>query len=134
MRYKISIMFYGRVASSSPNGSVPIYLRITINGKRIEQATGRFLEPSTWSSKAGKMKGTHPEARLFNNYLDTLKSQVYAIERQMILSLGRTQLAKKCEEYGIFKNSNGYYKRADLDLILSGEPSKIDQLVRNIKL
>lgn len=35
-------------------------------------------------------------------------------------NLGRTQLAKKCEEYEIFKNNNGYYKKDDLELILSG--------------
>lgn len=55
-------------------------------------------------------------------------------EAMIYCNLGRTQLTKKCEEYGIFKNLNGYYKRADLDLILSGAPSKIDDLVSKIKL
>lgn len=49
-------------------------------------------------------------------------------------NLGRTQLAKKCEEYGVFKNINGYYKKVDLDLILSGAPSKIYDKTKNIKL
>jgi len=30
-------------------------------------------------------------------------------------NLGRTRLAMKCEEYGIYKNVNGYYKREELD-------------------
>ena len=34
-------------------------------------------------------------------------------------NLGRTQLAKKCEEFGIFKNSNGYYKREDIEKMLA---------------
>jgi len=55
-------------------------------------------------------------------------------EAMIYCNLGRTQLTKKCEEYGIFKNLNGYYKREDLDLILSGAPSKIDELVSKIKL
>lgn len=63
----------------------------------------------------------------FKPYLKPEEAMIYS-------NLGRTQLTKKCEEYGIYKNSNGYYKKADLDMILSGEPSKIDDLVRKIKL
>jgi len=47
-------------------------------------------------------------------------------------NLGRTRLAMKCEEYGIYKNANGYYKRADLDLILSGAPPKINEAVERL--
>ena len=63
----------------------------------------------------------------FKPYLKPEEAMIYC-------NLGRTQLTKKCEECGVFKNSNGYYKREDLDLILSGAPSKIDALVRKIKL
>ena len=55
-------------------------------------------------------------------------------EAMIYCNLGRTQLAKKCEEYGIFKNVNGYYKREDLDLILSGAPSKYNDLAKKLKL
>lgn len=63
----------------------------------------------------------------FKPYLKPEEAMIYC-------NLGRTQLAKKCEECGVFKNSNGYYKRVELDMILSGAPSKIDELVRKIKL
>ena len=63
----------------------------------------------------------------FKPYLKPEEAMIYC-------NLGRTQLVKKCQEYGVFKNLNGYYKREDLDLILSGAPSKIDELVRKIKL
>ena len=63
----------------------------------------------------------------FKPYLKPEEAMIYC-------NLGRTQLAKKCDEYRVFKNSNGYYKRADLDLILSGTPSKINMLVKKIKL
>ena len=52
----------------------------------MEQSTGRFIEPLQWSAKVGKMKGKHPEATLFNNYLDTLKNQVYE-QHPMILEV-----------------------------------------------
>jgi uncharacterized radical SAM superfamily Fe-S cluster-containing enzyme len=55
-------------------------------------------------------------------------------EAMIYCNLGRTQLQKKCEEYGIFKNSSGYYKKSDLDLMLSGSESKSEGLVKQIKL
>lgn len=42
-------------------------------------------------------------------------------EAQIYCNLGRTQLAKRCEENLVFKNESGYYKREDLDRIMSGE-------------
>jgi hypothetical protein len=34
---------------------------------------------------------------------------------------GRTQFAKKCDEFGVYKNNMGYYKREEIDKLLSGE-------------
>ncbi len=63
----------------------------------------------------------------FKPYLKPEEAMIYC-------NLGRTQLTKKCDEYGVYKNLNGYYKREDLDLILSGAPSRIESLVSKIKL
>ncbi len=63
----------------------------------------------------------------FKPYLKPEEAMVYC-------NLGRTQLTKKCEEYGIFKNNNGYYKKEDLDLILSGAPMKYEEKVKKLKL
>ncbi len=42
-------------------------------------------------------------------------------EALIFCNLGRTQFAKKCEEFGLFKNINGYYKREDIEKMLAGE-------------
>ena len=84
MDHKISILFYSRIASKTKDNLVPIYLRITIDGKRIEQTTSRFVELSKWSNTAGKMKGTHAEARSFNGFLDAIKNKVHAAERELV--------------------------------------------------
>jgi site-specific recombinase XerD len=84
MDNKISILFYSRIALTNKNNLVPIYLRITIDGKRIEQSINRTVELSKWSNKAGKMKGSHAEARAFNSFLDAIKNKVYAAEREMV--------------------------------------------------
>jgi hypothetical protein len=63
----------------------------------------------------------------FKPYLKPEEAMIYC-------NLGRTQLAKKCEQYGIFKNINGYYKKEDLDLIMSGSPTKYEEKVKKLKL
>ena len=63
----------------------------------------------------------------YNPYLKPEEAMIYC-------NLGRTQLAKKCGEYGIFKNNNGYYKKDDLDLILSGAHTKYEHAVKKIRL
>ena len=55
-------------------------------------------------------------------------------EAMIYCNLGRTQLAKKCEEYGVFKNRNGYYKKEELDLILSGSPTLFEEKAKRLKL
>ena len=84
MKTKVSTLFYAKKAKAAANGLIPIYMRITINGKRIELSTNRFIEISKWSTEAGKMKGTSEEARSINNHLDLLKSQIRDAEMELI--------------------------------------------------
>ena len=63
----------------------------------------------------------------FKPYLKPEEAMIYC-------NLGRTQLTKKCEQYGIFKNINGYYRKEDLDLVLSGSPTKYEEKVRKLKI
>jgi site-specific recombinase XerD len=84
MKTKVSILFYAKRAKASVNGLVPIYTRITINGKRIELSSNRFVEISKWSTEAGKMKGNSEEARSINIHLDLLKNQIRDAEMELI--------------------------------------------------
>ncbi|MEC4050801.1 site-specific integrase [Flavobacterium sp. SUN046] len=84
MKTKVSTLFYAKKAKAAANGLIPIYMRITINGKRIELSTNRFIEISKWSTEAGKMKGTSEEARSINNHLDLLKNQIRDAEMELI--------------------------------------------------
>ena len=60
MKQNSSILFYTRITRKTKDNGVPIYLRITVNGKHIEQSTNRFVQRSQWSSTAGRMKEGHP--------------------------------------------------------------------------
>ncbi|MDF2190558.1 hypothetical protein [Paraflavitalea sp. CAU 1676] len=66
-------------------------------------------------------------ALCFKPYLKPEEALIYC-------NLGRTQFAIKCEEYGIYKNSSGYFKKEDLDHFLSGQPSKLKVAAGALKL
>lgn len=64
-------------------------------------------------------------ALCFKPYLKPEEACIYC-------NLGRTQFAKKCEELGVFKNNSGYYKKEDLDKMMSGE-NNFNELQRKFK-
>ena len=55
-------------------------------------------------------------------------------EALIYCNLGRTQFAKNCEEFGIYKNNAGYYQRDELDKMLSGEQSLLKEAAKNLKM
>ena len=55
-------------------------------------------------------------------------------EALIYCNLGRTQFAKKCESFGICKNNSGYYKREELNRMLSGYPSPFVEATKKLKL
>ena len=85
MEHRISVLFYARNSKKTSKGLSPIYIRLTINGRRLEQSIGRFIHPPLWSPEAGRMKGNSDQARQVNQYLDTLTSKVLKLEREMVL-------------------------------------------------
>ena len=42
-------------------------------------------------------------------------------EALIYCNLGRTQFAKKCDQYGVHKNEAGYYKREEIDKMRAGK-------------
>ena len=63
----------------------------------------------------------------FKPYLKPEEALIYC-------NLGRTQFAKNCEEFGIYKNNAGYYKREELDKMLSGEASTFIEAAKKLKV
>ncbi|MEZ7507373.1 Arm DNA-binding domain-containing protein [Flavobacterium sp. Arc2] len=80
----ISILFYVKRAKVNAQGLVPIFQRITINRQRLDNSTGKFVDPEKWHSEMSKMKGTSEEARSLNGHLDQLKSKILNIEKNLI--------------------------------------------------
>lgn len=85
MEHRISILFYARTSKKNSDGLAPVYLRITVNGQRLEQSVQRLVDPAQWSRAAGRLKGNTSQVRQLNLYLDTLSSKVLQMEREMVM-------------------------------------------------
>jgi site-specific recombinase XerD len=83
MKKTFSLLYYLKKPKNYKTGPMPVYLRITVDGKRSETASGRDCEPSQWNQAAGRMKGTKEDVRTFNAYLDDLQKKVYEAHRQL---------------------------------------------------
>jgi hypothetical protein len=63
------MFFFIKKNRKDKQGKAPIYVRITLNGKRSDMALKHNLSEINWNSKRGIAKGTKPEIVKLNNYL-----------------------------------------------------------------
>jgi site-specific recombinase XerD len=80
----ISVLFYLKRAKANAQGLVPIFQRITIKGKRVDNSTGKFIDPCKWHPETSKMRGNSEEARSINGHLDHLKVKIFMAEKKLI--------------------------------------------------
>jgi site-specific recombinase XerD len=77
MKMNFSLLFYLKKQKNYVKGAVPVYMRVTVNSKRVEVTTGRECEPQRWNVGTGRMFGTKEDARGLNAYLSNLQAKVF---------------------------------------------------------
>ncbi|WP_395064991.1 site-specific integrase [Flavobacterium sp.] len=77
MNKTFNLLFFIKKSKIKANGTAPIYLRITIDGKPKEIASKRYIQPDKWDNKLQKVSGSSDEVKSLNLYLKTLEQQVY---------------------------------------------------------
>ena len=83
MQNTFSLLFYPKTNDLDKDGYAPIYLRITVDGKRCEISIKRKVLINNWNTEAGKARGTNMEVREINRYMDAVKSKIYSIQGQL---------------------------------------------------
>lgn len=86
MNANISILFYLKRVKTNNQGLTPIFQRITINSKRLDNSTGKYIDPDKWNSDTSRIRGNSEEARLLNAHLDNLKVKIFTSEKKLIAS------------------------------------------------
>jgi len=77
MKEAINIHMYARASKPNYLGQLPIYVRITIQGKRKEFTTKIYVEVEKWNSKAYRINGNSDETRITNSYLDSIRLKIH---------------------------------------------------------
>ncbi|MDR3694792.1 Arm DNA-binding domain-containing protein [Mucilaginibacter sp.] len=76
MKSNFHLLFYIRKQKNYKGGAMPIYMCITVNGKRVDMSAGRDCEPAKWNSHAGQATGTRAEIKSLNNCPDSLQTKL----------------------------------------------------------
>lgn len=84
MKAKTTLHFYAKSTKANATGLFPIYVRLTVEGKRFEYSSKKFIEPSKWSNELSRMKGNSEEARSINSLLDFTKNQINEIQFELL--------------------------------------------------
>lgn len=126
MSINLSILFLAKRSKISTKGLCPIHLRVTVEGKRLEISTGKFIEPEKWCSESGKVRGRSADVREINNHLDILRSRIYSIQKDLIQS-GEIVSAEE-----IRSKLNGADEHKRLLLVIFNEHNvKMEELIGN---
>jgi site-specific recombinase XerD len=81
MNKSFSLLFYLKRSKITAEGTVPVYLRITIDSERIEISSKRHVNPAKWNASGQKLNGSSEEVKKLNNHLKTLEHQAYEAHR-----------------------------------------------------
>ena len=84
MQNTFSVLFYPKRNDVDKEGKVPVYMRITLNGKRSELSIQHKVEIELWYTGAGRAKGNTQEAKNLNRLMDTIKNKVYTHYRELV--------------------------------------------------
>jgi hypothetical protein len=84
MNKSFALLFYVKRSKMTGAGTAPVYLRITIDGERIEISSKRHVNPEKWNTNGQKLNGSSEDVRTLNAYLKTLEHQVYEVYQNMI--------------------------------------------------
>jgi site-specific recombinase XerD len=77
MNKNFNLLFLIKKNKIKANGTVPIYLRITIDGIAKEISSKRNILPEKWDNKKQKVIGNSIEVKTLNAYLKSLEQEVY---------------------------------------------------------
>jgi len=63
MKVKITLYIYEKTTKANAADQLPIYVRFTVNGKRLEFSTNKFVKNSKLSPELSKIKSSSEEIR-----------------------------------------------------------------------
>ncbi|WP_289022975.1 site-specific integrase [uncultured Salegentibacter sp.] len=81
MRTDFHLHFHLLNSKINKRGLAPIYLRITVNGKRKEYSITRRIEPEKWNSKLEKVMGNNHISQEINTHINNIRHRLNKIHQ-----------------------------------------------------
>jgi len=81
---RFSLLFHLKKQKKYVKGKQPIYLRITIDTRRIELSMQRDCEPERWNSHSGRVNGTKEDVKSLDVCLDSMQAKFYELHRNLL--------------------------------------------------
>jgi site-specific recombinase XerD len=82
MNKSFKSLFFLKKGHKFKGGPLPIYLRITVEGKQVELSIQRNCDRNKWNQLTGRMVGRTDEAIQLNSYLDSVQGKIFEIQRE----------------------------------------------------
>lgn len=77
-----SVLFFVRKAKDDTS-KLSVYARITVDGRRTELSLKRSVPVNDWDTSKGRGRGTSPEIRSLNQYLDQVFSRLLDCHKEL---------------------------------------------------
>jgi len=65
-------------------GQNPIYLRVTVDGKRVEKSLNKSIDSKKWDKNKQRGKGSNEEVRILNQFLVSVEQEIYLSRQELI--------------------------------------------------
>lgn len=80
-----SLRFFARKSRGVKNDYSPLFLRVTINSKRLELTLGKEVPNDLWNEKLQRCEGPTRVAKSINEYLENIRFKATSIRSSLIL-------------------------------------------------
>jgi site-specific recombinase XerD len=85
MNQGFKLLFLLKKGRISKKGTLPVFVRVTIDGKRIEWSLQKSCEPSKWNQDKGRANGTKTEILQLNSFLNTIQGAILEVQNEYAL-------------------------------------------------
>ena len=85
MSQNFKILFYLKKGRNHNEKSLPIYVRLTINGERAEWTCQRNCDPVRWNQQSGRAIGNKDETKSLNQHLDAIQANIFQVQKEYTL-------------------------------------------------
>src|SRR5215831_16118940 len=97
-KHTFSLLPIIRIGKENKNGEAPIYIRMTIDGKRTEISTKIYVTAERWNAQKGRVKGNQESAKFINKSIEVFEQklkEIYTrfIEKDTIISVDSIKAA-----------------------------------------